>query len=187
MIVQIRGTSGSGKTYIARKILDKDLGWEAVTEPFGGKNRRVPLYYLSSDGKIAICGSYEAICGGCDGVGSARSVYNLYDLLKSKGIKHIVSEGLLLSEDTKWTLETKEKGWNPKVFSLTTPEDICVKQVLARREEANNTKPFNKSNTVKRIKVIDRAIGKLRKAGVQCFDVNSRNCTALILRTLGVQ
>ena len=187
MIVQIRGTSGSGKTYIARKILDKDLGWEAVTEPFGGKNRRVPLYYLSSDGKIAICGSYEAICGGCDGVGSARSVYNLYDLLKSKGIKHIVSEGLLLSEDTKWTLETKERGWNPKVFSLTTPEDICVKQVLARREEANNTKPFNKSNTVKRIKVIDRAIGKLRKAGVQCFDVNSRNCTALILRTLGVQ
>jgi hypothetical protein len=187
MIVQIRGTSGSGKSYVVHKILQKDLGWKPITEKWGKINRQIPLYYISGDGKIAVAGSYGAVCGGCDTLGAAGHAFKLYELLKERQIKHIVSEGLLLSEDTKWTLEAKARGWNPKVFHLTTTKDVCLKQLLDRREKSGNTKPLNKENGIRRMAVIERAVGKLRKAGVQCFDVPSKNCTALVLRTVGVQ
>ena len=64
MIVQVRGTSGSGKSYVVHKILQKDLGWEPITEKWGKINRKIPLYYISGDGKIAVAGSYGAVCGG---------------------------------------------------------------------------------------------------------------------------
>lgn len=187
MIIQVRGTSGSGKTYVVRKLLGKDLEWQSFVERWQGKNRRVPLYYLSGDRKIAVCGSYETACGGCDGVGSARLVFELYERLMNLGVKHIVSEGLLLSEDTRWTLEADNRGWRPKVFHLDTEVDVCVEQIISRREEGKTKKTFSPKNTIRRVGTISRAVTKLDKAGVQCFNVSSSVCAGLVLRTIGVQ
>jgi hypothetical protein len=130
--------------------------------------RKRPLWYVADGayGRGAVLGHYEADCGGCDTVGSARAVYELIQSLPD-GLNWIVSEGLLLSEDVKWTTELA-KTYDVRVAFLVTPITQCLEWVAARRVRAGNAKPFDPSNTVNRVGTIDRARVKLTDAGVTC-------------------
>lgn len=177
MIIQIRGTSGSGKTTVMREIMKRFSDWES--EYVVG--RRKPETYKHRN--IYVCGHYESTCGGCDNIGSARAVYDLYMRLLDnwKGDKPpiIISEGLLLSEDTKWT--SKLIDLDPRICFLTTSIDECVNRVKNRRKEAGNNKPFNESNTRNRLDVIERSRVKLVESGVLCRRASSRQAPRVIL------
>jgi len=212
MIVQIRGTSGSGKTWAMRSIMSL-LGSDWV--PFyvdagvdNGKlvefeGRKKPLgYYLREydmelgnsrlpifPPRIIVLGHYEAVCGGCDNIGSARAVYDVIDAGDVKGCTCrriiggagvVLTEGLLLSEDTKWTLQMSDV----RCFFLNTPVDKCLDQIKARRQEAGNEKELNHLNTTKRVNTIERARVKLTEAGVWCRRASARQLPELVVNLL---
>lgn len=66
MILNIRGTSGSGKTYLVRQIMEA-LG---PPKPILDVEDRVEGYELR--GNIRVVGSYERECGGCDTLGLTK-------------------------------------------------------------------------------------------------------------------
>jgi hypothetical protein len=168
MIIQIRGTSGSGKSTVMRKVMDLVGVWEPVYK----EGRKQPLYYTSNG--IVVLGHYNSPCGGCDTIGSARAVF---DLIKSIDAKIIICEGLLLSEDVKWSSQLTDL----RVIFLTTPLDQCLTWIAGRREKAGNDKPLNPSNTTNRVGVIERARMKLSLVGVQCSQCSAGKAPSVII------
>lgn len=177
MIIQIRGTSGSGKSWTMKSLLGK-LG--PFTEHFI-KKRKQPLFYYNKSG-VVILGHYASPCGGCDTIGSAAAVATLIKELE-EGVYTIIPtviicEGLLLSEDSKWTSQMKDV----RIIYLTTPVDQCVTQIIQRRAAVGNEKPLNESNTRKRVSVIERSRKKLIEKGVHCVRCSSYQAPGIIER-----
>lgn len=175
MIVQIRGTSGSGKSTAMREIM-RGLGeWE----PVYSSGRKKPLYYRRPE--AVVLGHYESPCGGCDTIGSARQVYDLAATLQvvNSG-RAILCEGLLLSEDVKWSKQMP----GLRVVFITTPVEECIERIKARRADAGNDRPLNESNTRNRVAVIERARIKLMEAGVECRRASSAQASRIVLRWL---
>lgn len=174
MIIQIRGTSGSGKTYVMRKVRE-GLG---APEPRFVPGRKKPECYRYL-GSVYVLGHYESTCGGCDNIGSARAVYELTKKLIDgpERAKVVIQEGLLLSEDTKWSQQLS----NLRVVFLTTPLDTCLEQVTQRRIAAGNDKPLNPANTTNRVAVIERARRKLLELGIECRRCSSNQAPGIIL------
>lgn len=171
MIIQIRGTSGSGKTTVMRAVMEALGPWKPVFR----EGRKQPLYYVAKTKtqRLAVLGHYEATCGGCDNIGSAKSVY---ELIQEVEADVILSEGLLLSEDVKWSSQLD----NLKIVFLTTDVDTCVQQIKSRRQKAGNEKPLNESNTRKRVSVIERARVKLIERGITCRRAPSNQAIEII-------
>ncbi len=172
LVIQIRGTSGSGKTTVARDVIERFKLEAAYTD-----GRRNPIWYTKD--RICILGSYESTCGGCDNVGAAPACYNLLQEAK-KEHDVVIMEGLLLSEDKKWTKQMQDDGDEVKVLFLNTPLSLCINRVKARRLAAGNYKPFNEANTTKRVDVIGRAKKVLVEYGVACFTRDIKVATSCV-------
>jgi hypothetical protein len=173
-VIQVRGTSGSGKTWVMRQVM-KQL--DLVPEFIDG--RKNPLYYEDTNGPLPafVLGHYEATCGGCDNIGSAKAVYELIEKMPSRSI--ILCEGLLLSEDTLHSSRFKDRL---KVLFLTTPLEQCLAQIEQRRKASGNDKPLSPDNTMKRVGVIERARQKLVQLGVHCRRASANQAPEIILR-----
>lgn len=181
MIIQVRGTSGSGKSTVVRGVMTALGGWVPVC----AAGRKRPLYYLRTGPAVAVLGHYESACGGCDTVGSARAVYELTAaVLRDGSVTHVLQEGLLLSEDAKWTAELARVIAPVRVVFLTTPVERCIAQIKARRAEAGNDKPLNEANTRNRVAVIERARGKLVAGGIECHRASADRTPRIILNWL---
>ncbi len=153
--------------------------WQAVR--VGGRKR--PLYYYSSSDwpDTVVLGHYESPCGGCDTVGSAAAVYELTTrLLAERPGVNVLQEGLLLSEDVKWTAEMPDVV----CLFLVTDLDQCLDNIKARRAAAGNGKELKPDNTANRVRTIERARGKLVSAGVDCRRCSARQAPDLVLRLL---
>lgn len=177
MIIQIRGTSGSGKTWVMKSLLAKLKPFDSCSI-YG---RKKPLFYRNDSG-VTILGHYDSACGGCDNIGSAAAVATLIKELE-EGVYTviptvIICEGLLLSEDSKWTSQMKDV----RVIYLTTPVDRCITQILQRRAAAGNDKPLNESNTRNRVSVIERSRVKLIEKGVHCVRCTSYQASGIVER-----
>lgn len=174
MIIQVRGTSGSGKSTIMRRVMES-----GGLNPVYVTGRKRPLYYRGriNGAKVAVLGHYESACGGCDTIGSARVVYDLIQKIDSPVI---LCEGLLLSEDVKWSSQLPDL----RVLYLSTPLKRCIRQIESRRKSAGNDKPLNPANTENRVYVIERSRVKLRDAGVLVRRCASEIAPAVILSWL---
>lgn len=154
--------------------------------PIYKTGRKKPIAY--DYGWAAVLGHYESTCGGCDNIGSAREVFETIHSVNAE-IAHydsiqvprtILMEGLLLSEDTKWSLQMPDL----RVIFLSTPLEQCLSRVKRRRESAGNDKPLNPSNTTNRIATIERARIKLADAGVLTRIANSKVAPGIVIKWL---
>lgn len=180
MIINIRGTSGSGKSTVMRRVMDLMGDWQAVHKT----GRKQPLYYRSASEwpPTVVLGHYESPCGGCDTIGSARAVFELIQNLRTDPLfdSHVLCEGLLLSEDVKWFSQLPDL----KVLFLVTPLDVCLQQIKKRRREAGNEKALNPSNTTNRIAVIERARVKLIGSGIDCRRCSANQAPKMVINML---
>lgn len=186
MIVQIRGTSGSGKSTVMKSVMSK--AGNSPWTPVHVSGRKRPLYYVYRPLKglpIIVLGHYESACGGCDTIGSARSIYELVDEIRKQfETSSILMEGLLLSEDVKWTSQPKYIQETSAVY-LDTDVEVCLKQIKHRRESVGNQKELNPNNTVNRIKTIERSRVKLIEAGMRCVVLSPKETVPFVLKLLG--
>lgn len=154
LIVKLHGTSGSGKTTVARELMQGGH----VVPVLNPANRKVESYILTRPelkGIIAILGPYTATCGGLD---SISNVNTHIELLMSWGqAGHVFYEGLLGSEYYGRIGAASEQFGDRHLFAfLDTPIDLCVERVKARRLAKGNTKPLNEDNTRGRVAKIER-------------------------------
>lgn len=176
-LIQIRGTSGSGKSWVVRQVMEYlglfDSKWE--------DGRKKPMYYLSQDFQVAVVGHYESPCGGGDSIGSAPKILKLVDDIKTLHPRRIIiAESLLLSEDSKWTSVENTH----LVIFLTTPLPDCLANIQKRRNEVGNEKPINPKNTTNRVGTIERAAQKLIAKGVNVVFRSSGQAVNEVLKVL---
>ena len=182
MIIQVRGTSGSGKTTAVRAVVEAFGGFETFQPHY--RRSKSPVYYVNDRYNLAIIGSYENLCGGADRTQAMGGYALLQDLVREVETYNILMEGLLLSEDTKQTLSFPNCLERLRVLFLTTNNRCCIDRVNERRRLHNRSKPLNTDILEGRIRTIERARLKLIEAGVYCRRCSSNQAPGIITRWL---
>lgn len=187
MIVNIRGTSGSGKSTIARQImrcygLSKEVTQENLATYVDvqlelKEGRKRPLGYVSefpSDRpRLFVVGHYETACGGCDTI-AEKQFDNVYALVRafSDAGYDVLYEGLLISAESARAIQLKQDGYDVHVFGLDTDRELCLAGIRERRKEKGGEKaeaPFAESvfkNLDAKRKGTEATLKKLETAGV---------------------
>lgn len=142
MILNLRGTSGSGKSYVGHALLE-EFPHEEIYEEGWLKSGKPKLIGYRLPGNLVILGSYRAAGGGLDCFfGNDRSkALSLIEKWIPRG-HHLYFEALVLSTMVPRFIEMLERTPVPRdefVFAfLDTPLDICIKRIYQR----NGGKPI---------------------------------------------
>ena len=147
-IVNLRGTSGSGKSTVAFTML-KNL----PTEELNGADGKVKGYRVDArtegiEAPIYIIGKYTTACGGLDTVPTQLDAAERSVKAHSLG-GHVLCEGLLCSAaGPKGALTIGIHATGEAVFAiLDTPVEVCLDRVRARRLARGDERPLNEKNT----------------------------------------
>lgn len=197
-IVSIRGTHGSGKSTIIRKILDK-YPHEASYTP--GNTKR-PAGYLATlpSGPLYIPGPYVTACGGCDAINPYSGIWPLIDRAAQSGY-HVLFEGALVSSSY-GSIGQAMNNWATQqstdcVFAfLDTPLDKCLSRIAERRQKAwvlagkpGTAPPVNPANTEGKHASVERTKLQMVKLGsaVRQVPIDHTKAVTQVLRLLGVK
>lgn len=174
MIINIRGTSGAGKTTLVRRLLPISK-MAAVYE----KGRSTPLWYWRWN--VALLGSYKSTCGGCDTIHSMDEIFS-FAMKLNRSFKFVIIEGLLLSEEVNRTVSVKD---DISVFLLSTPLEKCLENINERRRAKNpEAEPVNPKNTNNRHATILRAKKRLLDAGVSVEELSFEDMLKKLKRVI---
>lgn len=144
MVIQIRGTSGSGKTYIIYRLMSK-YKFKSINQ-----GSSIVGYYCK-ELNLFIVGKYETACGGCDSINTQDEICNRI-LKATKRGWNVLFEGLICSHIAKRYAELyfrlQKNNIESMFIFLNTPFDTCVENINIRREKAGKTRVQAK-NTLK--------------------------------------
>ena len=148
MILDIRGTSGSGKSTVARGLMAMypnitPLGPEVEKKPEGYECRPDRQGLAPHDSPLAdmpnlyVVGSYKNTCGGCDGIKTQEEACERVRRYAAQG--DVVFEGLLISHIFeryhKLDKELEAAHGQHTIWAfLDTPLEVCLERVRVRRE-----------------------------------------------------
>jgi len=167
VILSLRGTSGSGKTTVARKFLT-DYPTKTLPDPNKPKKHWGYQVDLSTEGitqPLYVIGSYQNTCGGTDGISTQEEIAERALAAHPRG--HVLLEGLLLSKVGPGAITTQMlKPTGSYVAAiLDTPLATCLQRVQDRRNARGEDKPFNPKNTISAHKSTYDACVNLHKVG----------------------
>lgn len=120
MIIQLRGTSGSGKSTIVKHVMQR---FPRIVK-LHREGRRQPIGYLCGDDKglrLQIIGHYETACGGCDTITSLDDVYQQVTQAATFGYD-VLYEGIMASGEYKRCVELHRAGLDLLVIGLDVPQ-----------------------------------------------------------------
>lgn len=162
MIINIRGTHGSGKSTIVRTLLEQFKATPEGTDEKGkilGYKFRLPLLYKKRD--CFVVGSYKNACGGCDGIQPYSLIWPRVVEYAARG--HVLFEGALVSSSYGNIGRDSAIYGDQFVFAfLDTPIEVCLERIQKRREARGNTNPVDPRNTVSKYESVQRSIPKIR-------------------------
>ena len=178
LIINVRGTSGSGKTHLTRewmKQFDSNPIWESRAVSRRPKVLGYNAEKFHKDGRHEqwfVIGSYENVCGGCDTIKTQQEIIDRVGWAISQGY-NVWLEGLILSTIYGLVGAYSEEYADRWLFAyLNTPVDVCVERVIERRRVAGNIKPFDTENTVKRHATIQRNRAIVEEKGREAVTVD---------------
>ncbi len=158
MILNIRGTHGSGKSTVVRSIIDRYPGVHLGPDnkPLG---YRVNIPWLSRP--LYVVGSYKTACGGCDGIQPYSLIWPR--VVEYAGQGHVMFEGALVSSSYGNIGRDSTVYGDQFVFCfLNTPLKVCLERIMARRKAKGNDKPLDPKNTEYKYNNILKSIPKIR-------------------------
>jgi protein gp37/energy-coupling factor transporter ATP-binding protein EcfA2 len=182
LIINIRGTSGAGKTTLARKL----MALYSQREPqFIAGRKRPAGFLLSGPGlrPLFVLGDYgEAACGGAYTVADRDQAFDLLTQARDAG-HDVLWEGVIYSDEVARTVALCADRPN-LIVQLNTPLDICLARVQERRAARGDTRPLNPDNTERRINVIVHARERLTAAGIRVERLSAEEALTVIKQRL---
>jgi hypothetical protein len=197
--INIRGTGGSGKSTLVRKLIDLYPNHANILEEkrkramatchwFGDKLKDSPAVRPPG---LFVPGHYETDCGGCDTV---KTVDKVYDLVRASALwdgNNVLYEGIMVMDDVTRAVafdqDLKKAGGRLVVVSLTTTIDECLAGIRQRRgAEKEAAKPLNEKNTRDRMKRQENSLHRLKQAGVELRKLSREDAFLQIRELLGV-
>lgn len=152
IVVKLGGTNGSGKTSIARAILEMGTKHGDPYPQYNEKGTKVMANLVTVDGKQwAILGSYVNVCGGMDTISDKVDRLALIEeYLKRTDIDVLFFEGLITGKTYGAIGEISERPWDTWLYAfMDTPFEECVSRVRRRRREKGNEAPFDAERTMR--------------------------------------
>lgn len=174
MIIDLRGTNGSGKTSIVQKFVIQSIEIE------GG--------YLYQD-RLFILGPYYddtgnfLSTGGCDKLTSDE----IEELIHKYRHKYdILLEGADVSTSYKrWEKIAIDIGFHDYIFIfLNTSLDVCIKNKEERKKKFNRTRTGNNTNLVNKFHACSIVESYLKKKGYQTYNIDNKLGYAFIKQAL---
>lgn len=182
MIINLRGTSGSGKSTIFREVMEQ-IGCVETLRSSAGK---IQGYLLN--GNVRVVGRYETACGGCDALPRPKG-FNTMDSIEElvrewAPLGHVLFEGLIVSSVfSRWLRLSQELGKGAFVWAfLDTPLEVCIQRVYQR----NGGKPFKHSKLEAKHSDCQRQIEKCREQGERVALIDHTKVVEQILELLCV-
>jgi protein gp37 len=190
-IINIRGTSGSGKSWVARQWLQN-----YPTQPLYGLfgKRKPEAYECAVPGighPLFVIGPYETPCGGCDAIQPYGLILDLLRKYAAQG--HVLFEGLLIGDSygSAGALldQLSGEGVSSAVIRLNTPLEQCLERVQQRRAQRGDSRPLNPENTIAHFERSLNSKRAFEAAGSRArwLDLSAQETNALILRMLGAR
>jgi hypothetical protein len=185
MILNFRGTSGSGKTTVVRGLMAKyptviPLGEFPEKKPDGYECRPDRKAFDPGDDPIAdgpnlyVVGSYKNTCGGCDGIKTQDEACDRVRRYAALG--DVLFEGLLISHIfaryQKLDQEMAQAHGHKTIWAfLDTPLELCLDRIRERRNaraaaKGVEPKPLNTKNTENKWNDARRSFQKAKTAGL---------------------
>jgi predicted kinase len=178
-VLNIRGTSGSGKSYIAYRLMKHFTGQENINRVFAGRERVVGVRVFAPKRRdLILVGRYSTTCGGCDCLSWKGAAEDIVNLVKEWSVKgDVFLEGLMVSSWTPARLLDLCHNYNATLIQLTTPLEECLDAVQERRNERAKVKnkevlPLNPFNTTAKWKGVFGQGQKLKTLGARIEFLN---------------
>ena len=201
MIINLRGTNGSGKSTIVREVMG-----HLQMHPFFIEKRRRPIGYYSTEPKVWVVGHYETDCGGCDTITSLDNVYDEIHHAVAKGF-NVLYEGIMASGEYRRCAELHKTGHDIRVIALDVPIETCLESIQLRRagrtvgphppdSNALHTnsgyteiqkKPLDPTRTIRRLREVRSMMEHLKACGVPTQWATREEALNICLETLGVK
>jgi len=195
-VVNIRGTSGSGKSYIVQALMARCLTKPEYLERHVGDGLFGPVietsprpigYRCTHAGRaVWVAGGYETQNGGCDALmreGGTRD--SIYAKLRERAADgDVLFEGLLISE-VRRCVELAAMS-ELTVIHLDVSLDDCLAAVRARRSARGDERPLSTFKTTVKHKEIANQLVRLREAGVDVRSVDRADGLRLTLAAFGL-
>jgi hypothetical protein len=187
LVVNLRGTSGAGKTELVRRLIGLYSGAQvgAAGTALTRHGRTRPIVWVlphpAGGRPLAVLGDYDggAARGGCDTIplrdGGMAEAFRLADDLARDG-HDVLLEGLALSADVRDTAALAAAGRRVHVLCLATPLEECVRNVVRRRRAGAAALPAIRRTAEAGQLGLEAAVAALRTApaiaevGVLAFD-----------------
>ena len=183
MIISIRGTSGSGKSTIVRRVMD--LYQFKVAKFIEGRKQPIS-YELFNEGDsdslpLAVIGHYESPCGGCDTIHEFDDVFKYVRQAQEDGF-HVLFEGVLLYCEIPRTIALAQE-FPTTIIAMTTSIDVCIESINLRRAAKNPLKDdVDPKNTITKFNGTITSMRRLEEAGVAVRWCDREQAFALILK-----
>lgn len=179
MIINIRGTNGSGKTHLARQLIGPNampIDLVQYTSP----TKREPYRQRWVEGwgvpnRFLAIGSYRQGCGGMDTIPSfdlqqqavARAVS--WHGLSGDRPEHVVAEGVLASTVAGSWLDFLLNYKSQTIIAyLDTPLELCLERITARQIAAKGEAREIKVDQVRaKVRAIEATRAKFDAAGIR--------------------
>lgn len=180
MILDIRGTHGSGKSHLVHQLIDRSEEQHTVMHEDNKIGTYLPKY------ELALVGFYSRVCGGCDGIKKADDICERVRLC-AKASKHVLLEGILVAHTfTRYNnLAVELAEYDYRFCFLNTPFDQCVQHVQERRVRRGKPPEFDMGHITQDFHLIStRVRQRLEDAGRTCVDLEWTNAVDQIIDML---
>jgi hypothetical protein len=185
MIVNVRGTHGSGKSTIAKAVMSHYPSREPIFYP----GRKQPWGYVCRSETVGVPdlwvpGHYEIPCGGCDTIGS---VEDAYDSIRKHAIKgqNVFFEGILAQHYARLKVIDLHNTFPLVIFILEIADQECLDAVNVRRAERGKDNLTNSDTIFREARNVRSAAKALKMAGVDVRYLNRDMVLHYSLKELG--
>lgn len=192
MIIQVAGTSGSGKSHLMRSVIahfeGKTLGMLPTKHQVPGRSSPLSYLYPTKEqlGRdTLIMGAYETPTGGCDTINDVSQIFARVKAYHDKRC-HVLFEGLFCMNQTRGPQLAEEVGKDYHILQLTTPLAQCMASINERRAERGAGELANKKNTEDNYRRATNFCLRMRDAGARVHRVSRDEALDKIWELLGV-
>lgn len=186
MIINIRGTGGSGKSTIVKNIMALYPGSMEIF----AEGRKRPMAYvctgLGTGRHLFVPGHYETPTGGCDTIQKPDDVFQMVETHAAMGMD-VLFEGIMIGDDVRRTVDLNRR-YPVHVVALNTSIAECLTSIQGRRNNRGDERPLDPKNTEDRDKRLRRSmIPRLKDAGVKCLWATRDEAFTVVKNLLGLR